>query len=70
MKKKIVIRKIPVIYLLETLQDIHSAGVEYVDVAGRHTKYENSFYIIVREECPAGNVPLKFDDRNINDIIV
>ena len=67
-----IIRKIPVQFLLECLNDMERSGIEYVDVVGKQGRNTDTLGLIVREEYAVceGRITVAFDGKNINELIV
>jgi hypothetical protein len=66
------IRKIPVQFLLECLNDLERAGIEYIDVVTEQKKRGDWLGIIINENypCSEGKISVAFNGENINDLIV
>lgn len=71
-KKQIKVRKVPVVFLLECLEELYETGIEFVDVVAKKKKKGEFLGIRVNENYPCSEGPkmTKFDGKNINDLIV
>jgi hypothetical protein len=70
--KQIMVKKVPVEFLLECLLDLDEAGIQYVDIVTKKKKKGNWIGIAVNENYSLSEGPIiqKFNGKNINDLIV
>lgn len=72
MKQMVTIRKVPVSFLIDILLEVESAGVQFVDIQVKHGEKFDKMTIVALEDVtfPSGEVNIKFNGKNANDLIV